>query len=92
MPVSREPAFVVEVPPLMCQLANELDPRLADPAGAAISMFETPIGTLELARAVSVANLSDRILAADADAAAFLMEARRSEADLVLRMGRRDSV
>jgi hypothetical protein len=72
MPVSHEPAFVVDVLPMVRQLADQLDPQLADREGAAISMFATPIGTLQLAMAVDDAGLSDRTLAVGADAARAL--------------------
>jgi TetR/AcrR family transcriptional repressor of nem operon len=54
------------------QLANELDPRVGDREGTALSIFATLIGTLQLARAVDNAELSDRILIEGANAARAL--------------------
>lgn len=75
--LGREPPetrhlYTEHVLPLVSQLAAQLDPQLADREGAAIAMFATLIGTLQLARAVDDAELSDRILAAGADAARIL--------------------
>lgn len=57
---------------LVRQLAAALSPQLADREGAAISIFASLFGTLQLARAVDDTDLSDRILAAGADAARAL--------------------
>ena len=54
------------------QLAAQLSPQLADREGAAISIFALLIGTLQLARAVDNAELSDRVLAGGANAARTL--------------------
>lgn len=51
------------------QLADQLSPDLADQEGIAISIFATLIGTLQLARTVDDAELSDRILTIGANAA-----------------------
>ena len=51
---------------LVRQLAPGLGPQLADREGAAISIFTSLINTLQRARAVDNAELSDRILAANA--------------------------
>ena len=72
MPVSHEPGFVVDVLPLVHQLADQLDPQHPDREGAVISIFATPIGTLQRARAVDDAEPSNRILAAGAEAARTL--------------------
>lgn len=72
--LGREPAETRHLYPehvlrLVRKLADQLDPRLADREGAAMSIFATLIGTLQLARTVDDAELSDRILAAGAEAA-----------------------
>ena len=51
------------------RLASSLPKKTRDPEAAALSVFATLIGTLQLARAVEGTALSDRILAAGADAA-----------------------
>jgi TetR/AcrR family transcriptional repressor of nem operon len=50
-----------------------------DPEGVALGVYATLIGALQLARAVRGAPLSDRILAAGADAARALAQPRRDE-------------
>jgi hypothetical protein len=75
--LGREPPetrqlYTEHVLPLVRQLAEQLGPHVADREGKAISIFATLIGTLQLARAVDDAELSDRILAAGADAARIL--------------------
>ena len=54
---------------LVERLAAALPDRVEDREGAAIAMFATLIGTLQLARAVDRPELSDQILAAGANAA-----------------------
>jgi AcrR family transcriptional regulator len=51
------------------EMASALPQHIADREGAAMSLYATLIGTLQLARAVEGTELSDRILAAGADAA-----------------------
>jgi len=58
---------------LVRQLSAAL-PQTRDPEGAALGVFATLIGALELARAVAGTELSDRILAAGADAARRLIQ------------------
>jgi hypothetical protein len=58
---------------LVRQLSAAL-PQTRDPEGAAMGVFATLIGTLQLARAVAGTDLSDRILAAGADAARRLIQ------------------
>lgn len=75
--LGREPAetrqlYTEHVMPLVRQLAVHLDPQIADREGVALSIFAMLFGTLQLARAVEDADLSDRILAAGADAARIL--------------------
>lgn len=50
-----------------------------DPVGVALGLFVTLYGTLELARAVEGKELSDRILAAGADAARKLIQPHHDE-------------
>ena len=49
-------------------------PQSNDPEGVALGVFATLIGALQLARAVEGTELSDRILAAGADAARALTQ------------------
>ena len=55
-------------------------PQTKDPEGVALGVFATLIGALQLARAVERTELSDRILAAGADAARTLIQPRQDEA------------
>ena len=56
-------------------IASQLPPQIEDPETAALAIYATLIGTLQLARAVHGADLSDRILAAGAKAARSLANA-----------------
>ena len=58
-------------------LASALPRGTRDPEGVALSIYATVIGALQLARAVEGTELSDRILAAGADAARALIKPRR---------------
>lgn len=51
------------------QFASELPPETRDPEAVAMGIYATLIGALQLARVVKGTPLSDRILAAGADAA-----------------------
>ena len=53
--------------------ASALPQHVEDPDAVAMSVYATLIGTLQLARAVEGTELSDRILAAGADAARALV-------------------
>ena len=53
------------------EMASAL-PRTENPEGVAVAIYATLVGTLQLARAVAGTDLSDRILAAGADAARAL--------------------
>jgi len=55
-------------------------PQTKDTEGAALGIFATLIGTLQLARAVEGSELSDRILAAGKQAARTLSRPRQEEA------------
>jgi AcrR family transcriptional regulator len=75
--LSREPSATRElytghVLALARQLAAQLSPHLADREGSAIAIFTTLIGTMQLARAVDNAEVSDRILTVGANAARAL--------------------
>lgn len=54
------------------QFASELPPETRDPEAAAVGVYATLIGALQLARVVKGTPLSDRILAAGKDAALAL--------------------
>ncbi len=77
--LGREPAetrhlYTGQVVSLVQQVANQLDPRIADRQGVATAMFAMLVGTLQLARAVDDEALSNRILAAGATAARALAQ------------------
>jgi TetR/AcrR family transcriptional regulator, transcriptional repressor for nem operon len=59
---------------LVRHVSAAFPPQTKDPEGTAFGVFATLIGTLELARAVAGTALSDRILAAGADAARALIQ------------------
>jgi TetR/AcrR family transcriptional repressor of nem operon len=61
---------------LVRQVSAHLPPQTRDPDSVALGIFATLIGTLQLARAVEGTELSDRILAAGADAARALIQPR----------------
>jgi TetR/AcrR family transcriptional regulator, transcriptional repressor for nem operon len=65
---------------LVRQVSAALPPQVKDPEDVAFSVYATLIGTLQLARAVEGAELSDRILAAGADAARALIRSPQDEA------------
>jgi len=56
------------------QMASSLPPQTQDPEGVALALYATLIGTLQLARATQGTALSDRILAAGAEAARALAQ------------------
>jgi TetR/AcrR family transcriptional repressor of nem operon len=61
------------------QMASSLPPQAHDPEGVALGVYATLIGALQLARAVKGTALSDRVLAAGADAVRALVQPRRHE-------------
>jgi TetR/AcrR family transcriptional regulator, transcriptional repressor for nem operon len=67
--------YAAHVLPLVQQLAVHLDPQFNNREDAALSIFAMLVGTLQLARAVDDADLSDRILATGASAARMLARA-----------------
>ena len=64
---------------LVRQMSAALPPQTKDPEGVALGLYATLIGALQLARAVEGTELSDRILAAGADAARALIQPRQHE-------------
>lgn len=56
------------------QMASALPPQVNDPEGVALGVYATLIGALQLARAAKGTALSDRVLAAGADAARALVQ------------------
>ncbi|MFB9981399.1 TetR/AcrR family transcriptional regulator [Mesorhizobium kowhaii] len=82
--IAREPSetrqfYTERLLTLVRQLAADMPPQTRDPEGVAFGIFATLIGALELARAVEGTELSDRILAAGADAARTLIKPRPDE-------------
>ena len=61
-------------------IAETLPPHTRDPNTAALGVYATLIGTLQLARAVKGTPLSNRVLSAGANAARALIESRQGEA------------
>lgn len=81
--IARQPPetralYAERIQSLVRQIAEAL-PQTNDPEGAALGMFATLIGTLQLARAVEGTELSDRILAAGAAAAKALIRPVQDE-------------
>lgn len=75
--VARQPSetrklYSEHVLNLVRQLAATLPPQATDPEGIAFGVYTTLVGALQLSRAVDDDALSDRILAAGADAARAL--------------------
>jgi AcrR family transcriptional regulator len=64
---------------LVRQVSAAFPPQTKDPEGAALGILATLIGALELARAVSGTELSDRVLAAGANAARTLIRSHQSK-------------
>ena len=82
--LARQPAetrslFASRVLAMVQQVASSLPPQVQDPEGVALALYATLIGTLQLARATQGTALSDRILAAGADAARALAQARQEK-------------
>jgi TetR/AcrR family transcriptional repressor of nem operon len=77
--LARQPAgtrqhYAACMQALVRHVSAALPPETRDPEGVALSIYATLIGTLQLARAVAGTPLSDRILAAGADAAQALAQ------------------
>jgi hypothetical protein len=64
---------------MVSQMASALSPETEDPEGVALGVYSTLVGTLQLARATQGTALSDRILAAGADAARALVQPRHDK-------------
>jgi AcrR family transcriptional regulator len=84
--LAREPAETREVwaerfRGAVQQLASGLPPQTPDPVAAAIGIYATLIGALQLARVARGTSLSDRIMAAGADAARALASLKPVTAD-----------
>ena len=73
-PVETRAAWADGLMTAVRNLASALPPRADDPEEAAIAIYATLVGSLQLARAVAGTELSDRILAVGADAARTLAE------------------
>jgi AcrR family transcriptional regulator len=76
--LARQPAetrdlFAEQLVGLIDELAESFPPQTRDPQGVALGIYATLVGALQLARAVPSKALSDRILAAGADAARSLV-------------------
>ncbi len=78
-PLETREVYTERLLVLVRQLSAVL-PQTRDPEGAAMGVFATLIGALQLARAVAGTELSDRILAAGADAARTLIKPAEDEA------------
>ncbi|MER9054856.1 TetR/AcrR family transcriptional regulator [Mesorhizobium sp. M0213] len=81
--IARQPPetralYAERVQSLVRQIAEALPPT-EDREGTALGMFATLIGALQLARAVEGTELSDRVLAAGADAAKALIRPVQNE-------------
>jgi AcrR family transcriptional regulator len=82
--LARQPAearsvYAERLGAMVRQLASALPQNIDDRISAAIGLYATLIGTLQLARAVEGTELADRILAAGTDAARALADVRRAE-------------
>jgi TetR/AcrR family transcriptional repressor of nem operon len=64
---------------LVRQMSEALPPQADDPEDVALGVYATLIGALQLARAVEGTELSDRILAAGADAARTLIRSAQKK-------------
>jgi TetR/AcrR family transcriptional repressor of nem operon len=82
--LARQPSetrslYVEHLSAMVRLLSSALPPQTQDPEKLALSVYATVIGALQLARAVEGTELSDRILAAGADAARALIRPRQDE-------------
>ena len=78
-PTETRSFYAERVLNIVRQMASSLPPQAQDPEGVALGVYATLIGTLQLARAVKGTPLSDRVLAAGADAARALVQPRRRD-------------
>jgi TetR/AcrR family transcriptional repressor of nem operon len=82
--IAREPSetrrlYAERFLTMVRQMASVLPPQTEDPEGVALGVYATLIGALQLARAAQGTALSDRILAAGAEAARALVQPRRGK-------------
>src|SRR6266536_1543039 len=82
--LARQPAqtrslYASQFLAMVQQMASSLPPGTRDPEGVALSIYATLIGALQLARATQGTALSDRILAAGADAARALVQSSQDK-------------
>ena len=80
--LAREPAetrsfWAERLQTIVRELASALPPETKDPEAAALGIYATMIGALQLSRAVNGTELSDRILAAGADVAQAVIRERQ---------------
>jgi TetR/AcrR family transcriptional repressor of nem operon len=68
-PLEARSVYAERLVPIARELASALPQHIENREAVAMSLYATLIGTLQLARAVEGTELSDRILAAGADAA-----------------------
>jgi hypothetical protein len=71
-PPEARAAYAERFTTMTREIAAALPKDTPDPEAAALSVYATLVGTLQLARAVEGTDLSDRILAAGANAARAL--------------------
>src|SRR4051794_18303174 len=84
--LAREPAetrthCAERLEAMVSQIASALPPRTGDREAAALGIYATLVGALQLSRATAGTDLSDRILTAGADAARALVEDRSTRAN-----------
>lgn len=72
-PLEARTVYAERLVTMARELASALPPHIENPEATATALYATLIGTLQLARAVEGTELSDRILAAGADAARALV-------------------
>ncbi len=80
-PIETRDLYTQRLLGLAAQLAEALPPQSPDQEDVVLGVFATLIGALQLARAVSSRALSDRILAAAAEAARVLAQPHPSGCD-----------
>ena len=82
-PPETRSLFAARILAMAQQMASSLPPQTRDPEGVALGIYATLIGTLQLARATQGTALSDRILAAGADAARAMVQPRQDKGCLL---------
>jgi TetR/AcrR family transcriptional regulator, transcriptional repressor for nem operon len=78
-PPETRSLFAAHLLTMAQQMASSLPPHTEDPEAVALGIYATLIGTLQLARATQGTALSDRILAAGADAARAMVQPRQDK-------------